>query len=144
MSQSDCNAWKVSCATQHMLIRRLTGDCCVNAAKGVYYTRPAYRCSISAHPYYCRYDSTVVSFMLRTTPHALVSSKLHSTYILIQVPPRHDQAGQLQHGMDCVSLESNLSLPLDPKPAPCGWRCPHRRPALTGPFGNVVFYLQKV
>ena len=27
-------------------------------------------------------------------------------------------------------------MPLEPKLAPCGWRCPHRRPALMGPFGN--------
>ena len=27
-------------------------------------------------------------------------------------------------------------MPLEPKLAPCGWRCPHRRPALTGSFGN--------
>ena len=33
-------------------------------------------------------------------------------------------------------LDRNLSMPLEPKLAPCGWRCPHRRPALTGPFGN--------
>ena len=24
---------------------------------------------------------------------------------------------------------------LEPKVAPCGWHCPHRRPACTGPFG---------
>ena len=27
-------------------------------------------------------------------------------------------------------------MPLEPKLAPCGWRCPHRRPAFTGTFGN--------
>ena len=40
-------------------------------------------------------------------------------------------------------------MPLEPKLAPCGWRCPHRRPALTGPFGNcviviVLYYKQMV
>ena len=27
-------------------------------------------------------------------------------------------------------------MPLEPKLAPCGWRCPHQHPPLTGPFGN--------
>ena len=39
-------------------------------------------------------------------------------------------------GSHCLSLDRKLSMPLEPKLAPCGWRCPHRRPALTGPFGN--------
>ena len=39
-------------------------------------------------------------------------------------------------GSHCFSLDRNLSMPLEPKLAPCGWRCPHRCPALTGPFGN--------
>ena len=39
-------------------------------------------------------------------------------------------------GSHCLSLDRNLSMPLEPKLAPCGWRCPHRRPALTGSFGN--------
>ena len=33
-------------------------------------------------------------------------------------------------------LTKKLSMPLEPKLAPCGWRCPHRRPTLTGSFGN--------
>ena len=36
------------------------------------------------------------------------------------------------------SLDRNLSMPLEAKLAPCGWRCPHRRPALMEPFGNCV------
>ena len=39
-------------------------------------------------------------------------------------------------GSHCLSLDMKLCMPLEPKLAPCGWRCPHRRPALTGPFGN--------
>ena len=39
-------------------------------------------------------------------------------------------------GSHCLSLDRKLSMPLEPKLAPCGWRCPHRRPALTGSFGN--------
>ena len=35
-------------------------------------------------------------------------------------------------------LDRNLSMPLEPKLAPCGRRCPHRRPALSGPFGYLV------
>ena len=27
---------------------------------------------------------------------------------------------------------------LEPELPPCGWRCPHRHPALMRPFGNVV------
>ena len=27
-------------------------------------------------------------------------------------------------------------MPLEPKLASCGWQCPHRRPAFTGPFGT--------
>ena len=32
---------------------------------------------------------------------------------------------------------------LEPKLAPCGWRCPHRRPALMGPFGNWYLVIGK-
>ena len=39
-------------------------------------------------------------------------------------------------GSHCLTLDRNLSMPLEPELAPCGWRCPHRRPALTGPSGN--------
>jgi len=38
-------------------------------------------------------------------------------------------------------LDRNLSLPLEPKLALCGWHCPHRRPAFTGHLVMVMLYL---
>jgi hypothetical protein len=37
-------------------------------------------------------------------------------------------------------LDFELSLPMEPELAPCGWRCPHRRPTVMGSIGNLVVW----
>jgi hypothetical protein len=32
----------------------------------------------------------------------------------------------------------DLSLPMEPELAPCGWPCPHRPPTVMGSIGNLV------
>jgi hypothetical protein len=33
-----------------------------------------------------------------------------------------------------------LSLPMEPEWAPCGWRCPHRHPTVMGSIGVLVIW----
>jgi hypothetical protein len=33
-----------------------------------------------------------------------------------------------------------LSLPMEPEVAPCGWRCPHRRPTVMVSIGSLVIW----
>jgi hypothetical protein len=42
-----------------------------------------------------------------------------------------------------LTLGFELSLPMKPELAPCGWRCPHRRPTVLGSIGKllIVVYL---
>ena len=35
-------------------------------------------------------------------------------------------------------------MPLNSRVAPCGWRCPNRRPAFTGPCGRITIIMVSV